>query len=43
VEGFSEGVQIIRNWRSAEQLLTQSQTVAHVCSTLEVSVPKYHR
>ena len=42
-EGFSEGVQIIRKLRTAEQLLNQGQTVADVCRALEVSAPTYHR
>ena len=35
--GFSEGVQIIRKLRTAEQLLNQGQAVADVCRALEVS------
>lgn len=42
-EGFSEGVQIIRKLRTADQLLYQGQTVADVCRALEVSAPTYHR
>lgn len=42
-EGFSEGVQIIRKLRTADQLLNQGQTVADVCRALEVSAPTYHR
>ena len=42
-EGFSEGVQIIRKLRTAEQLLNEGQTVADVCRALEVSAPTYHR
>ena len=38
-EGFSEGVQIIRKLRTADQLLNQGQTVADVCRALEVSAP----
>ena len=41
--GFSEGVQIIRKLRTAEQLLSQGQTVADVCRALEVSAATYHR
>jgi len=42
-EGFSEGVQIIRKLRTAEQLLNQGQTVGDVCRALEVSAPTYYR
>ena len=42
-EGFSEGVQIIRKLRTAEQLLNQGQAVADVCRALEVSAPTYYR
>ena len=41
--GFSEGVQIIRKLRTAEQLLNQAQAVADVCRALEVSPATYHR
>ena len=41
--GFSEGVQIIRKLRIAEQLLNQGQAVADVCRALEVSPATYHR
>ena len=41
--GFSEGVQIIRKLRTAEQLLNQGQAVADVCRALEVSPATYHR
>ena len=34
---------IIRKLRSAEQLLNQGHTVAHVCRALEVSAATYHR
>jgi transposase-like protein len=34
--------QIIRKLRTAEQLLTQGQTVADVCRALEVAQPTYH-
>jgi len=42
-DGFSEGVQIIRKLRTAEQLLSQGQAVADVCRALEVSPATYHR
>jgi putative transposase len=41
--GFSEGVQIIRKLKTAEQLIAQGKTVADVCRALEVSHPTYHR
>ena len=41
--GFSDGVKIIRKLRTAEQLLSQGQTVADVCRALEVSAATYHR
>ncbi|MCP9861335.1 MULTISPECIES: hypothetical protein [unclassified Cyanobium] len=34
--------QIILKQRIAEKLLNQSQTVADVCRTLELSAPTYH-
>ena len=42
-EGFSEGVQIIRKLRTADQLLNQGQNVADVYRVLEVSAPTYYR
>jgi hypothetical protein len=42
-EGFSEGVQIIRKLRTADQLLNQGKIVANVCRVLEVSDPTYYR
>ena len=42
-EGFSEGVQIIRKLRKADQLLNQGQSVAGVCRVLEDSGATYHR
>jgi transposase-like protein len=35
--------QIIRNLRTAEQLLNQGQSIADVCRVLEDSAPTYHR
>lgn len=35
--------QIIRKLRTAEQLLSQGQSVADVCRALEVAAPNYHR
>ena len=35
--------QIIRKLHTAEQLLNQGQSVADVCTTLEVSAPNYQR
>jgi putative transposase len=42
-EGFSEGVQIIRKLKTADQLIAQGKTVADVCRDLEVAQPAYHR
>ena len=35
--------QIIRKLKTADQLITQGQTVAEACRVLEVSQPTYHR
>ncbi len=41
--GFSEGVQIIRKLKTADQLIAQGKRVSDFCRVLEVAQPTYHR
>jgi len=37
------GEQIIRKFKTAEQLIAQGKTVVEVCRVIEVTQPTYHR